>query len=403
MAAARRPAVPLFLLAVIPAAVLAAAVALPEDHSPHCKVWAAAGECKANAPFMEQTCAKACQEAPPTDRHGEMEQCAGWAAQGECTRNPAYMMKDCPKNCAEQRASMHEGLLDDGSTCLDDASPARCARDAQLRGRCAGSCAVHELCAAEADAPECERALRCRELKDDAADCAALVEAQGCEAASSAHLWKKCYLSCARVDQAGLLRRFRLKYPVRTRKHGLLDEDGSPARPWRDAGRRALEAPCWVGTPFDEPPAATCESGRARLVLRWRRLGHARCRSLAATTPRPPPRRRLRLPGSLQPAAEPALAPLVEPLLLAPKVRMVRGFLTAEEAAHVIRVGGPGMFRSLAGGRQESIRAPGGRFALAQRPTDTHRHAQRPTRTDTHRGPHAKAQHSRRALGGPFC
>ena len=39
-----------------------------------------------------------------------------------------------------------------------------------------------------------------------------------CSCESSAQLLKHCYLSCARVGQEGLLRRFRRKITVRTRK-----------------------------------------------------------------------------------------------------------------------------------------------------------------------------------------
>ena len=46
----------------------------------------------------------------------------------------------------------------------------------------------------------------------------------------------------------------------------------------------------------------------------------------------------------------------VVPLLTSPKVRLVEHFLSAEEASHVIEIGLPRMHRSLAGGRQESIR-----------------------------------------------
>ena len=36
------------------------------------------------------------------------------------------------------------------------------------------------LCEDEADPPECRRALRCRELKDDKEECAAKAKAEGC-------------------------------------------------------------------------------------------------------------------------------------------------------------------------------------------------------------------------------
>eukprot|EP00966_Prymnesium_polylepis_P248751 5751390-Prymnesium_polylepis.1 len=88
------------------------------DKHDSCVSWAEAGECAANARYMQENCAKACSEAVPPSA-GEPEQCAGWASQGECTRNPKYMMYTCPQSCAEQRKSVHEGLLDSRGDCLD--------------------------------------------------------------------------------------------------------------------------------------------------------------------------------------------------------------------------------------------------------------------------------------------
>jgi hypothetical protein len=42
--------------------------------------------------------------------------------------------------------------------------------------------------------------------------------------------------------------------------------------------------------------------------------------------------------------------------LASPKVRLVESFLDASEAEHIIRIGMPGMRRSMAGAREESIR-----------------------------------------------
>jgi prolyl 4-hydroxylase len=59
-------------------------------------------------------------------------------------------------------------------------------------------------------------------------------------------------------------------------------------------------------------------------------------------------------------AAELALPSVIEmsvvPVLASPKVRLVESFLDASEAEHIIRIGMPGMRRSMAGAREESIR-----------------------------------------------
>ena len=359
-----------------------------------CAQWAQRGECTKNPDFMNVNCLKACSESP-LDAAGEPEQCAGWAAQGECTRNPKFMMTDCPRSCKDQRKKMHEGALDDRPDCLDVAKTAEQCGAASVREGCKGTCMTHTLCADEADPPECERALRCRELKDDWADCASRVEKQGCEAVdSAASLLKHCYLSCARVGRASLLRRFRQKFTVRTRKHSFIDEEGRAA--WRPAFSSPWSLPCWQSTVFDPLPPATCASDKAAMVRRWRKLAHPRCRALRETTPRAPPRRNIPLPSEHQPSRElpaaasalgslltlgggrraeeaeagnggAASAGLVElgdplppvsvlPLLTSPKLRLVENFVSAEEAQHVIDVGLPHMHRSLAGGRTESIR-----------------------------------------------
>ena len=135
------------------------------------------------------------------------------------------------------------------------------------------------LCEDEADPPECRRALRCRELKDDKEECAAKAKAEGCGmgSGSAGYLLRHCYLSCAEHDLAGLLGRFRAKISVRTRAHGFLDEEPPAAGVAPRSVEPLLPLPCWKGTPLDPRPPATCTSPRAALVHRWRRLGVASC------------------------------------------------------------------------------------------------------------------------------
>ena len=345
------------------------------DKMTECTGWAASGECTKNGDFMNSNCAAACA-ANPKDPVGEPEQCAGWAAQGECTRNPKYMMAECPANCKQQRASVHDGVLDERLDCIDVANNASCSADPGLQRDCAGTCLTHTICGSEADPPECEKALRCRELKDDYADCPDRVRKNGCEDAANAFtLLKHCYLSCARLDTAGLLRRYRLKYTVRTRRHGLIDEDGfGVARvgvAWRRANTQTHSVPCWKGTLFDPPPPATCAPVRLEMLHRWRRFASPRCSALKETTPRAPSRRVVQhaIPSEIRPgvatrevsgddAAAASQPPPVRvlPIALSPKIRLVENFVTAAEAARVIEIGVPTMHRSLAGGRTESIR-----------------------------------------------
>jgi len=363
--------------------VLAAALA-HADRNTECVAWARAGQCEANGAYMHRECAKECADTQViVDQLGEMEQCAGWASQGECTRNPKFMLASCPKNCVAQRAAVHEAIVDDRITCLDQASEQSCAADEDLRTGCAGTCFTLATCHGEADTDECARALRCRELKDEDASCSAHVARNGCDARAL----KRCYLSCARADLAGLLRTYRNKYTVRTRSHGLLDDDAGPlgfvgglsAEVGAAEGRsaRGPPLPCWKGTPFDTRPAATCESPRAAVLQRWRAMAEPRCRALRQLTPRAARRRVLvgaagasalgqahnssiplnspvRLAADL--ALPAGLEMVVVPVLASPKVRLVESFVDASEAEHIIRIGLPGMHRSLAGAREESIR-----------------------------------------------
>ena len=52
------------------------------DKHESCLAWAESGECGNNPGFMQENCAKSCNEAVKS-AGGEPEQCAGWAAQGE--------------------------------------------------------------------------------------------------------------------------------------------------------------------------------------------------------------------------------------------------------------------------------------------------------------------------------
>lgn len=266
---------------------------------------------------------------------------------------------------------------------LLQASEQSCAADEDLRTGCAGTCFTLATCHGEADTDECARALRCRELKDEDASCSAHVARDGCDTRAL----KRCYLSCARADLAGLLRTYRNKYTVRTRRHGLLDDDAGPlgfvgglsAEVGAAEGRsaRGPPLPCWKGTPFDTRPAATCESPRAAVLQRWRAMAEPRCRALRQLTPRAARRRVLvgaagasalgHAHNSSIPLNSPArlaadlalpagLEMVVVPVLASPKVRLVESFVDASEAEHIIRIGLPGMRRSMAGAREESIR-----------------------------------------------
>ena len=358
--------------------------AAPAAEPVECSQWAAAGECASNPSYMQSHCARACASAPATtaDRYAEPEQCAGWASNGECTRNPKYMLDTCPRNCAEQRASVVAGFLDEASRCIDEATKEKCTASG-FRKQCAGSCKVLELCEDEADPPECRRALRCRELKDDKEECAAKAMAEGADGSGSAgYLLRHC---ASRAPSTTSPASSAASAPISVRTRATASGRGAARA---GVAPRSVELllplPCWKGTPLDPRPPATCTSPRAALVHRWRRLGVASCAAQPQSglrtaakkdfhsggeprdpsdsgavqqVPRVGRRRRVPLPSALAAEGrEGGHAVRVLPIVKSPKVRLVEEFVTADEAAHVIKVGLPRMSRSLAGGRQESIR-----------------------------------------------
>ena len=383
-----------------------------EAEQPECLGWANSGECERNSEFMLRNCASSCASAQsgggiPRNEYDEMEQCGGWADQGECTRNPKYMLDACPHSCGAQRAKIYEGMLDEAADCVDAVTQTSSC-EGSVGERCAGSCAVFRMCEDEAHPPECRRALRCRELKDDERGCRPthtpfspyvaprfphmsesnshfslgrwwtreavvprcdlnslfftdpfspyvaprfphMSEINSSGPKGDGALLKRCYLSCARHDLAGVLSRFRSKITVRTRRHGKLDEDAnasalsgaivpltSAAPPLSAASARArrLRAmlsrrhagyalPCWKGSHLDPIPPATCESSRAALLWRWRRKGERRCAALSSLTPRAGVSRSLGWPEALREGLEQAHQARVVPLLLGPKLRLV--------------------------------------------------------------------------------
>jgi prolyl 4-hydroxylase len=80
-----------------------------KDRHERCKLWAQAGECKANAANMKKYCPKACNICTAEGDEEEEKQvstcvdshpdCAFWAESGECEANRVYMHKNCAKRC----------------------------------------------------------------------------------------------------------------------------------------------------------------------------------------------------------------------------------------------------------------------------------------------------------------
>ena len=82
-----------------------------------CEIWAASGDCDANAAYMRSSCARSCRlcgddegtvavagGAPAgvgcADSAVSAGKCAGWADGGQCERNRRFMSQHCARTCA---------------------------------------------------------------------------------------------------------------------------------------------------------------------------------------------------------------------------------------------------------------------------------------------------------------
>ena len=125
-----------------PATAAQSSPAKPADDQ--CERWADAGECKANAAYMEVECAKACRrqargkpppppppETPDVDAH-----CGLWASKGECEKNAEFMATNCRQACRRHA----DELKDKDPRCAEWAAQGECDRNASTKARCRTAC-----------------------------------------------------------------------------------------------------------------------------------------------------------------------------------------------------------------------------------------------------------------------
>ena len=330
--------------------VLAAAAPAADLHDA-CQPWAEQGECEANPSFMQANCAKSCAGARAYKSQIRRE-CAGYAQQGECSRNPAFMLSTCRTEC-DQWERQHGLKIDRDSRCVEWSLLGECRRDPQrMAHTCNTSCTVQQRCDRSTytgwSVGICDKALRC-EAKDKRTDCASRAKAGECRSRAT-RMAQDCLSTCAELDVDAVLSAQRPEMRARLSRYYDL-----PTRVSRAQER------CWVpGWPghnqYKLHLPTQCAAPRS---LPWQRYGRR-----AATRERlhdqpglnqltcpldvrhQTPRVRWGGPRNVSlPPHTPHVVRVVQ-VLASPRVRLLRDFLTDEEADAILKLAEPLFMRS---------------------------------------------------------
>jgi len=347
----------------------------PPDRSEHCGVWAAAGECEANAAYMQAECAHSCSggsggggggasKSKSKDLH---QDCEPWVKDGECYRNPAFMLQQCKASC-EQFAENNDGILQDTSdTCVNFALRGGCDRDHEMASKtCRASCHIQRICANHTEGVLCSKALRCEAIMDKHADCAARAARGDCESEPTSML-KGCLKSCSELDLPGLMR-FHMPH-TRTTLSPRIDLPGTPPRlagfystpPNARATELEARALCGAhshshsqrGGPAGFGARVAAARERRRRLAPWGRA-HWHEWDLRPGRERTPrvPHRFDRVPA--EEGSERMVT--VQHISYSPRVRYLHQLLSPEECEHIIRVATPRFSRSPVRGSVTRVR-----------------------------------------------
>lgn len=330
------------------AAVAAASAAAPKaDADENCARWAADGECAKNPQYMASNCAVACAGAGKYKSQMARE-CAGYADAGECSRNPAFMLSTCRAEC-EAWEKKHGLVIDKSGSCVEWSLLGKCESEpARMAAECNTSCTVQRRCRRSTftgwSIGVCDKALRC-EATDRRSNCEKRARAGECRS-NPAQMAVDCLASCAAADVDAVLSAQRPEHRVRLSP--LIDAPVSAAR---RSERCWLNG--WAGHNHHKLMLPTeCAAPRK---LPWRRRGAPRRRldfdaadamtcplDVRQTTPRVawPRRTNVTLPPHT------AHTVTVEHVLASPRVRLLHEFLTADEAAEILRISEPLFHRS---------------------------------------------------------
>ena len=373
---ARRP------LALVLRALMACSAHAATDLHENCQAWAESGECELNDAYMLANCAKSCESKKGYVSQIKKE-CIGYAKQGECSRNPAFMLSTCRAECdawekennVRLATCMHAVIatlrlsqlwplrtrappasqlrIDRDSRCVEWSLLGQCVKEpARMAKTCNTSCTVHEHCARSNytgwSVGICDKALRC-EPKDKRSDCATRAARGDC-AAKPTQMAVDCLSSCAKADIDSVLSA--QKPEMRARLSPLYDVSRAATRAhdrcwmpgWSGHNHYKLHLPTMCAAPRTLPWHRT---GRRR-VHRERREASAdeavTCPvDVGMTTPRvawASGRRNVTIPPHTNHVVQ------VHQVLQSPRVRLLREFLTADEAEEILRISQPLFHRS---------------------------------------------------------
>ena len=330
------------------AVLLLGATAVPAVRDKHemCDSWAESGECSTNPSYMDAECPKACAGAGKYKSQIRKE-CEGYAQMGECGRNPAFMLSTCRKECDAWETA--KGVrIDRSASCVEWSLLGKCENDVEHMAReCNTSCTVAQRCARSTfsgwSVGICDKALRC-EVEDKKSNCASLAARGRCRD-DATYMAQNCLSTCAELDVDGVLSAQRAEY--RAILSPLIDIPGNLSR-----RHERCWLPGWSGhNHYKQMLPTTCAAARS-LPWQRRRVPKARQRARAedsVTCPVDVTTQTPRVPHKTRRISLPPHTPhevTVQQVLASPRVRLLHEFITAEEAAEIIRKAEPLFMRS---------------------------------------------------------
>ena len=314
------------------------AAAAPVDKIETCQSWSEMGECDANPQFMLQNCPAACANAGKYKSQMQRE-CEGYAKQGECSRNPAFMLSSCRRQC-DAWEKEHGLKIDRESQCVQWSLLGECEKDPVNMGqKCNTSCTVQQRCARSTytgwSVGICDKALRC-EAKDQLTDCAQRAATGAC-ARDPTRMAVECLSTCAELDVDSVLAAQRPEMRAILSPH--YDLPTSHARPHERCWLTG-----WAGHNHYKLHLPTSCAAPRKLPWQRSRVPKTRLSSsaedamtcpldVAQRTPRVPRRAR-----SLSVLPHTPHNVTVLHVLSSPRVRLLKQFVTDEEAEEILRI-----------------------------------------------------------------
>ena len=374
----------LFMCRRVALLFVATALAAAPDQHESCRTWAENGECDANPEFMNANCATSCSKANVGSYRSQMKrECAGHAQQGECSRNPAFMLSTCRSECDAWEKQV--GLkIDRDASCVEWSILGRCEKDpVRMAAQCNTSCTVHQRCNRSSftgwSVGICDKALRC-EAQDKSSSCVSRAARGECKK-DPMRMAVECLQACSAFDVDSVLAAQRPE--MRAILSNYYDLPVSMAR-----SQERCWLPGWAGhNHFKMMLPTQCASSRkvpwARfssssysgggLMKRYSALPPTSSSTMGVTigaNPYAAPSQRvigksedaLTCPLDLSQTTPRVARPIINvtfgeashtphnvsvvQVLPSPRVRLLRNFLTPDEAAEILKISEPLFHRS---------------------------------------------------------